>query len=195
MKIWQPAARSRLPVVSFGIAGIVLLALAVAVLAGLAGAAWGASAWEMLAMTLLGTALCVMLALQLSKRARRATLIFCRDCEGRLYFVDVMAQTRFRRGIAGFAAMDAEARRTAAELCAPGGYLQRRLEIPGGLEGEYPQILAVESLAESSRQYTLRCRVRYPNGGEAGRKLLLVKGYEDEELLLRELDSLLVPEI
>ena len=62
MKIWQPAARSRLPVVSFGIAGIVLLALAVAVLAGLAGAAWGASAWEMLAMTLLGTALCVMLA-------------------------------------------------------------------------------------------------------------------------------------
>lgn len=56
--------------------------------------------------------------------------------------------------------------------------------IPAGAD----EILRVEQMKENPSHYALVCRVRHPNRRVIRRTYFLVKGMEDQELLLRQLE-------
>lgn len=91
--------------------------------------------------------------------------------------------------------MQREAHRAVQTLCAPGGMLERYMAEPKSLVGLEPEITAVERLREKREHAYITCRAKYPNGRVERAKIMLVHGYEDEDLLCRELERLQVPEL
>lgn len=148
--------------------------------------------WPMEAVSLMicaaVTALLVGLAVRLGRRARRDTLLFCKDDADRLFVADVRKYVSCRRGILGYAAMDRKTEHILRNLLEPGGVWERWLRTERSLEGVEPQILAVESLRENRRDYGLVCLLQYPGGRIGRQSFQLVKGYEREERLIRELE-------
>ena len=130
-----------------------------------------------IAVTVLG----FWLARRLGQRSVRNALCFFLDEEDRLYALDVRLMVRYGRGLSGYAEASAKIQHRLDEIkrMADSGYLLSSLAI---------EILQVESIREKQRVYSMICRVQYGNGGTGKRTLLLVKGYEEEESLIRELE-------
>ena len=160
-----------------GIGGIVVLMLAL-----LAGGAFlplapGPSRQAVALVLCAGaTALGVGLALKLGRRLLGdATLFFLTD-DDRLCFLDGRVLTG-TGGVLGYAA---DAWKTQKAL--------RRLAQEPGLPSLAAEILKVEAIRENASYYAIRCQVRRPRRQAVRSTCFLVKGYEDEDLLLRQLE-------
>lgn len=134
------------------------------------------------------TLLLVGLAAGLGRRARQDTLLFCKDDADRLFVADVRKYVPYRRGIWGYAEMDRKTEHILRNLLEPGGVWEHWLRTERSLVGVEPQVLAVERLRENRRDYGLVCLLRYPGGRIGRQSFQLVKGYEREERLIRELE-------
>ena len=117
---------------------------------------------------------------QAQARARRRSLqdatVFFLTADDRLYALDARGAVRFGRGVVGFAAGAAEVQ----ELLR--GIADRR-----SLPSSADELLKVERLRENRSHYVIKCRVRRRGGRVFTRTYFLVKGYEDEDELLRQL--------
>lgn len=195
VKIWAPPARDVKSNAAVGIALTVVLAMALTVGAVVLFVKYDLGAYFLLICVVAITALCMALAVSMGRRVRRSTLIFCLDDERRLFFIDANKYADYHRGLAGYAAMQREAHRAVQTLCAPGGMLERYMAEPKSLVGLEPEIMAVERLREKREHAYITCRAKYPNGRVERAKIMLVHGYEDEDLLCRELERLQVPEL
>ena len=195
MRIWAPPDCDRGMNAAHGVIIIVFAVMLLTISGSLLATIYKLGTGAMLALVFAATALAIALALRLGRRARRATLIFCMDTSRRLFYIDANLYARRRHGLSGYAAMNDEAQRAVKALTEPGGILERRLSEPAGLTGLETEILSVEKARYSRREIKLACRVRYRNGKEGRSRVLLVRGYPDEDLLLRELERLQVPEL
>lgn len=192
MKIWisQRAQKGGYAVHLLArMAGILVLAVVLAVLGGIAPLVFG---WprelSMLLMVLGITALVVALALTLGRRSEADTMIYCRDDEGRLFAVDARSYVRQRAGGRDAVGAAVKTQRILANLT--GGVLQKYMAQPQSLTGLAPQILAVENLKPAAGGYALVCAVRMPGGAEARQSYFVSAGMEDADELLHELEKL-----
>lgn len=123
------------------------------------------------------TALAVLLAMKLGRRSAHDATVFFLTVDDRLYAVDARTMVSYGRGIPGYISGAIETQKFLEEL-AP------KLRVPPGAD----EIIKVESLRESRHHYTIRCRVRRSGQQSILHYYFLVKGYEDEEQLIRELE-------
>ena len=122
-------------------------------------------------------ALAAALALKLGWRlAGDATVFFLTD-DDRLYVADARARSNWGHGLPGFVSGTLE---TQACLRA----LADSPHVPSGAA----EIQRVEAVKETGSHYVIRCRARQANGRPVPRTYFLVKGYADEEALLRQLE-------
>ena len=120
------------------------------------------------------TALAAALAVLLGRRSLQDATVFFLTADDRLYALDARGAVRFGRGAVGFAAGAAEVQ----EL------LRGRRSLPSSAD----ELLKVERLRENRSHYVIKCRVRRRGGRVFTRAYFLVKGYEDEDELLRQLE-------
>lgn len=172
-----------------GILGIVLLAM-ILICAGIYVGFH--ERWQMeeisLALCLGVTALCVGLAYRLGQQSLKNRLIFCLDEEDRLFVVEAGKYIRTGSGLTGYISLAHRTQKEIGELTAPGGLLERGMSREGSLSGQEPQIISVEQIREREKSYRVVCRLKYPNQGEGKRTYAIMKGYEDENGLIWELE-------
>lgn len=172
-----------------GILGIVLLAL-ILICAGIYVGFH--EKWRMeevsLVLCLGVTAICVGLAYWLGQQSWRNRLIFCLDDEDRLFMVEAGKYIRVGSGLAAYISLASGTQKEIRELTAPGGLLERGMRRAGSLTGQEPQIVSVEQIRERERSYRVVCHLKYPNQREGKRTYSIVKGYEDEDGLMWELE-------
>ena len=188
MRIWMPPVKMAGGRTVLAALAIVALAMLLAAACGILGAVHGWPAQAQALAVCAVTLLCVLLSFALARRSHISAVIFCRDCERRLYCLDLSMRTRYRRGPAGFAAMQAELARRIAECAAPEGELAARLAVPGAMRGFADEILSVEKMSEGRGELRLRARVRRANGSEGSVKLAAQRGFEGEDELILELE-------
>lgn len=123
------------------------------------------------------TALAAALAVLLGRRSLQDATVFFLTADDRLYALDARGAVRFGHGAVGFAAGAAEVQ----ELLR--GIADRR-----SLPSSADELLKVERLRENRSHYVIKCRVRRRGGRVFTRAYFLVKGYEDEDELLRQLE-------
>lgn len=123
------------------------------------------------------TALAVILAVKLGRRSVQDATVFFLTEDDRLYAVDARNMANYGCGIPGYISGTIETQKYLEELAC-------KLRVPP----EADEIIKVESLRESRHYYTIRCRVRRPGRRSFLHNYFLVKGYEDEEQLIRELE-------
>ena len=161
-----------------GILGIAALALVLT-----AGGIWLSFHWALprktvsLLLVCAVTALGVALALRLGRRTAGDAAVFLLTEDDRLFWADARALFGPSGNGLDYAA---DAMRTQAFL--------RRLAARPFVPAAAEEILQVERLRENSGYYALRCRVRRSGGAPAISTRLLVKGMENEEQLLRQLE-------
>lgn len=129
------------------------------------------------AMCFGGTALAVWLAVRLGRRSAQDAMIFFQMEGDRLFVVDARRLVDHGRTILDYAGAAAEVQQFLRRLA-------KQPYLPAGAD----EIRNVESLKENRNSYALICRIRHPNGRMVRRTYCLIKGYEDEELLLRQLE-------
>ena len=172
-----------------GILGIVLLAM-ILICAGIYVGFH--ERWQMeeisLVLCLGVTAICVGLAYWLGQQSWRNRLIFCLDDEDRLFMVEAGKYVRVGSGLAAYISLASGTQKEIRELTAPGGLLERGMGRTGSLTGQEPQIVSVEQIREREKSYRVVCRLKYPNQGEGKRTYAIMKGYEDENGLIWELE-------
>ena len=172
-----------------GLLGIPLLALFLIFAGVFAGFRMG---WKMeevsLALCLGVTALCIWLAFWLRQQSLRTKLIFCLDDEDRLFVVEAGKYIQAGSGLAGYISLAYRTQKEVEKLTAPGGLLEREISRTESLTGQEPQIVSVEGIRERERSYRVVCRLKYPNQREGKWTYSIVKGYEDEDGLLWELE-------
>ena len=185
MKVWTPPEKGRSRYAARSIGGVlvaVFFCMAIICIVMLLAIHFGWPVWSASAVVCaVATVLCIWLAVAAGRRSLRAALMFLLDGKDRLFVLDVRLLAGPARNITGFV-------RAAVEI-------QRELE---RLKNTLPemrkppnaavQIVQVEHIAERARGRALLCRVRYAGGREEKRTYLLVRGYEDEDWLLRELE-------
>ncbi len=178
MKIWMsPQTEKRNPSwVRFAaaVAGLVLLALLL-VMGGLelVRRLHLPLQTSLLALCLLITVLLVFLAYRLGRRNARNLTAFFLDEQDRLFAVDLRWLLPRGRGTYH----DWKQLQQWAD----------RIRAGQVLPAEAVEILRVESLRENPGDYALVCQVRR-HGRIGKRTLMLMKGYEDEDWLVRELE-------
>lgn len=129
-----------------------------------------------MALVLGATALGVVLALRLGRRAVQDATLFFLTGDDRLFAVDARALSDHGRDALGYGAGAMETQR----------FLRRLAEqpyVPAGAD----EILTVEGLRTRRSCRILRCRVRHPNRHVVARTYILGKGYAQEAALLRQL--------
>ena len=185
MKVWTPPEKGRSRYAARSIGGVlvaVFFCMAIICIVMLLAIHFGWPVWSASAVVCaVATVLCIWLAVAAGRRSLRDALMFLLDGKDRLFVLDVRLLAGLARNITGFV-------RAAVEI-------QRELE---RLKNTLPemrkppnaavQIVQVEHIAERARGRALLCRVRYAGGREEKRTYLLVRGYEDEDWLLRELE-------
>lgn len=161
-----------------GVLGIALLMTALAVggtLLGL-GAGLPREVFSLLVVALV-TALGVYLGLRLGRRSLGDAVVFYLTQDDRLYVLDVRTLTWVGASPASQAAW---AMATQEQL--------RRLAGTATLPAEAREICRVTRLRERRGDWVVHCQCRVPGGGTAPHTCFVVKGYEDEDLLLRQLE-------
>lgn len=123
------------------------------------------------------TALAAALAVLLGRRSMQDATVFFLTADDRLYALDARGAVRFGRGAVGFAAGAAEVQE-----------LLRGISDGRSLPSSADELLKVERLRENRSHYVIKCRVRRRGGRVFTRAYFLVKGYEDEDELLRQLE-------
>ncbi len=123
------------------------------------------------------TALTVWLALRLGWRSVKDATCFFLTEDDHLYVIDT--RFLFYRG-SGILSHGADTLETQKFL--------RRLAQKPFVPNQASEILKVDGIRENSTYYAIRCQVRHPNRQVAAHTYFLVKGYEDEDLLLWELE-------
>ena len=161
-----------------GVIGITALALLLVAGGTVLGLAMGWPA-ELLSVVLcLGaTALAVLLAARVGRRSLQDATIFFLMEGDRLFVVDARRLVSPGRGLLSQAAAAMEVQR----------FLDRMIQSPD-LPAGADEILKVERMRENRSHYVLSCQVRHPNGQVIRRTCFLIKGMEDQELLLRQLE-------
>ena len=125
------------------------------------------------------TALAVWCAVRLGRRSLQDTLIFWLDDTGRLYAVDVRTLLPVSRSLIGHAAAALQTDRMLEEV-------RQALATRGSIANAC-EIVGVEHIRENRHDYAVRCQIR--RGDSRGvQTYLIVKGYEDEDLLLMQLE-------
>lgn len=172
-----------------GLTGILLLALLLIFAGVFAGFRMGWKMEEVSLVLCVGiTALCVCLAFRLGQQSLRARLIFCLDDEDRLFVVEAGKYIQAGSGLAGYISLAHRTQKELEKLTAPNGLLEREMSRTESLTGQEPQIVSVERIRERERSYRVICHLKYPNQKEGKWTYSIVKGYEDEEGLMWELE-------
>lgn len=124
------------------------------------------------------TLLAVYLAAMVGRRSVQDATAFFLTENDRLYIMDARRLSDYRHGgIWGYTTGTLETQR----------FLKKMAEepfLPAGAD----EILKVERVKENGSHYTVRCQIRHPNRHVVKRTYLLVKGYEEEEYLLQQLE-------
>lgn len=128
-------------------------------------------------LVLLATALGIILAVKLGRRGMQDTMIFFLTENDRLWVMDARGLSYHGRGFWGFALGAME---TQAFLRTQG----RQPFLPNGAE----EILRVLNIKENSSHYAVRCQLRHPGKRMIRHTYFLVKGIQDEEMLLQEFE-------
>ena len=182
MKIWMYSGgdrKNRYGTRTLGlVAGIVLLTMAVATVGVVL-------LMEMHAIKPVGllflcfgtTVLAVGLAAALGRRSLKECMAFLLDDKDRFFAVDVRTMASYRRGALGSASMLYDVQRQLS-------ILQQQSALPS----KAMEIVQVSTIQENARCYVLRCLVRDFRGYGRARTFFLVKGLEDEDWLLQELE-------
>lgn len=123
------------------------------------------------------TALAVLLALKLRRKAVRDTTIFLLTKEDRLYAMDTRRLSGHGHDVLSYVAGTIETQK----------FLNRFAQLPYIAAGA-DEILKVEHIKENRSHYAVSCRIRHPNRNMIRRAYFLVKGIPNEETLLRELE-------
>lgn len=180
-KIWMcgsGGARNRYALGTLGsILGIVMLMVCLIFGATAAGLALHWPMQWVSVLTCAGvTALGVWLGLAVGRRSLGQATVFLLTGDDRLFFLNAADGNRGRDPLdyaAGTLDTQALLRRLAAAPYVPVGA---------------KEILQVESIRETARTYALRCRMRVGSGPVFCRTCLLVKGLEEEDQLLHQLE-------
>lgn len=128
-------------------------------------------------LCLAATVLAAWMALRVGWRAARDATIFFLTGDDRLYVLDARYLSGPRHGVVGFAVDSAHIQ----------AFLRRLAKRPF-LPARASEILKVERVRENRAYYAIRCQVRHTNGQVLRSTHFLVKGYEDEDLLLWQLE-------
>lgn len=158
-----------------GIAALVLVLIGGGTVLGFA-MGWPAEVFSVILCVGI-TSLGVLLAVRLGRRDVGDATVFFLTEEDRLFAMDARRLSYHGGNVISYAEGTLETQsflRTLAK--APG--------IPAGAD----EILRVEQIKENPSDYALVCRVRHPNRQVIRRTYFLVKGMEDQELLLRQLE-------
>lgn len=123
------------------------------------------------------TALAVWLALRVGWRSVRDATVFFLTEDDRLYAMDARTLSDHGHGIPGYIAGTAETQKFLRTIAA-------RPFVPAGAD----EVLKVERIRENRSYYAIICQVRHPNRQMVRRTYFLVKGSEDEDLLLYQLE-------
>lgn len=161
-----------------GILGIAVLVLVLVCGGTVLGFAMGWPAEVFSVILCVGiTALGVLLAIRLGRRAVGDATVFFLTEEDRLFAMDARRLSYHGGNVISYAEGTLETQSFLRALAKSPG-------IPAGAD----EILRVEQMKENSSDYALVCRVRHPNRRVIRRTYFLVKGMEDQELLLRQLE-------
>ncbi len=124
----------------------------------------------------------VWLAIRTGQQSLQDALLFCLDENYRLYVIDVRQTVRYQRGLFGYTNMALRIQRNLE------AYKQQMEQLntppPNAVE-----ILHVNSIRENGTYYGVSCWVQYGNKRKGKHTYLLVKGYENEDELLRILEQ------
>ena len=124
------------------------------------------------------TALAVFLAIRVGWNSVRNATIFFLTEEDRFFALDARFLFAQRRDILGQVKGMAETKQFLR-------ILSQKPYLPAGAD----ELIAVKKIKENRRYYAVNCRVRHPNRRVADRLYYVVKGYEDEPELLRQLEQ------
>ena len=191
MKMWAAAdpmqAKRYTAVHVAGILGIGAVTVTLSLLQGILYIWLGMTEMMSLFFCLLTVALVLWLALLVRRYSRRNSLFFCLDEQDRLFAVDVLQMMRPRKGLVGYGEMALEVQR-GIEL------LREQVLVQKTVPARAELILSVERLKEKEKDCVLVCRVQNVDGREYRRRWMIVRGYEEEEILLWQLRRRMRPE-
>lgn len=131
----------------------------------------------LLVLVLAVTALAAALALRLGRLSLRDATVFFLTQDDRLYVMDARALSRRGHSVPDHVLGAMETQKILRLLA-------RQPRVPAGAD----QILKVTGIRDNGACYVIRCQVRRLNRRPVLRTCFLVKGVEDEELLLRQLE-------
>lgn len=123
------------------------------------------------------TGLAVWLALRVGWRSVGQATVFFLAEDDKLYVVDARMLSDHGHGLMGYVAGAAQTQ----------AFLRRLSEKPF-LPAEADEIAKVGRIRENRAYYAIRCWVRRPGRRAAKHTYFLVKGYEDEQALLHQLE-------
>lgn len=123
------------------------------------------------------TVLGVWLSLRLGQRSVQDDTVFLLTESDQLFVMQARRLSDHSRGIWGYAAGTWETQTFLRQLA-------KQPFVPAGAD----EILKVTHIKETSTDYVIRCQVRHPNRHVVERTYFLVKGCEDEDLLLHQLE-------
>lgn len=182
LKIWLSPDSAKKSRYGWRTLGGILGIAALAVLLTCGGAVWLTASGAPVELLSLGlclgiSALTVFLALRLGRRSvQDATAFFWMEGD-RLFAVDARSLVYHGRDVLSHAAATMEVQQ----------FLQKLAEnpyLPAGAD----EIRRVERIRENRSHYALVCQVRHPSQRTVRRTYFLVKGLEDQELLLHQLE-------
>lgn len=161
-----------------GILGIVVLMLAL-ILVGTCLSFFFSWPRELFSLLLcIGvTALAVWLTLRLGQRSVQDDTVFLLTESDRLFVLQARRLSDHSHGVLGYAMGTWETQSFLRQLA-------KQPFVPAGAD----EVLNVNQIKETPRDYVIRCQVRHPNRHVVQRTYFLVKGCEDEDLLLHQLE-------
>ena len=184
MQIWTASGREKknhyAAVSIFGIVGITALAMGFCIVFSILFLLFDWSAWTGLLFCIAATALAVWPAVRVGRRARKDSLLFCLDDEGRLFAVDAGQIVPCQGGLLGYGQM-------ALEIQSEIERLKRQITEQRQAPARGEMILSVEKMREKENGCRLVCRVRNLEGREYRRRWFVARGYENEAELFWQL--------
>lgn len=133
--------------------------------------------WFSLLLICFVTLLGIVLSARLGRRGMQDAMIFFLTEDDRLWIMDARGLSNHGHGFWGFAAGSMETQE----------FLRKQGKQPFLPKGA-DEILKVMNIKENLTHYAVRCQARHPNKHVTRRTYFLVKGIQDQEILLKELE-------